>query len=175
MVRPFFYVLCIAFLLWLILAVRVGAGDPTPTVSDPEPPPPPPPVVPNPIENEANAKLRRQLAATRRARARDRYRYRRALQAVIHRPEAGEHWMERAFSCVHSGEGRWDDPNAPYWGGLQMDKNFMRAYAPWAYRYFGTADRWPVSVQIAAGIHAVISGRGFYPWPVTARRCGLIR
>jgi hypothetical protein len=175
----FFYAIVLAFLLWLITALWTGASgaEPSETTTGPEPTPPPPTTVtvPNPIESTQVRGLKRKLAATRKARRRDQHRYRRALQATIHSPLSGEHWLERAFSCIHSGEGRWSDPNPPYWGGLQMDRNFMQAYMPWAYRYFGTADRWPVSVQIAAGIHAVTSGRGFYPWPNTARVCGLIR
>src|SRR5947209_894047 len=26
----------------------------------------------------------------------------------------------RAWNCIHHYEGSWTDPNAPYWGGLQM-------------------------------------------------------
>jgi hypothetical protein len=40
--------------------------------------------------------------------------------------------------------------------------------------YYGTADHWPPAVQIAVAIRAYASGRGFYPWPNTARACGLL-
>jgi len=86
----------------------------------------------------------------------------------------GTHSLERSFLCIHSYEGAWNDPNAPYWGGLQMDREFMRTYGPEFYRHWGTADNWPISVQLAVAIRAYISGRGFYPWPNTARYCGLI-
>ena len=170
--RPAFIVITAAFIAWLLVAVRTGAGDPPPTTTsapDPAPPPAPPPkpqVVT--VERRVQGKNARQwhrVAA----------RYRRTLQATVHADPVGAHWLERSFGCIHSLEGSWRDPNPPYWGGLQMDRAFMRAYMPWAYDYFGTADRWPISVQIAAGIHAVISGRGFQPWPNTARVCGLIR
>jgi hypothetical protein len=29
--------------------------------------------------------------------------------------------------CIHSREGAWNDPNAPYYGGLQMSYNWMNA------------------------------------------------
>jgi len=30
--------------------------------------------------------------------------------------------------CIHEGEGDWEDGGDPYWGGLQMDRNFITAY-----------------------------------------------
>lgn len=100
---------------------------------------------------------------------------RRALWHSIQRPVYGMSPDERAFMCIHGFEGSWTDPNPPHWGGLQMDLAFQRTYGGWALRAFGTADRWPVSVQLAVAIRAKVSGRGFYPWPNTARMCGLIR
>lgn len=82
--------------------------------------------------------------------------------------------LERAFLCIHGYEGAWDDPNSPYWGGLQMDGSFMRSYGREFFDAWGSADNWPVSVQMAVAIRAYLSGRGFYPWPNTARYCGLI-
>jgi hypothetical protein len=38
----------------------------------------------------------------------------------------------------------------------------------------GTADHWTPLEQIWVAEHAYRSGRGFYPWPNTARDCGLI-
>lgn len=55
-----------------------------------------------------------------------------------------------------------------------MDLIFQRTYGREFLRFFGTADKWPVSVQMAVAIRAYVSGRGFYPWPNTARYCGLI-
>ena len=102
-------------------------------------------------------------------------RYLTSVRALNHRPAPwGGHWLERAFLCIHSHEGRWTDPNPPYFGGVQMDLGFQRAYGSWALRAFGTADHWPVSVQLAVAIQAWASGRGFHPWPNTARACGLI-
>lgn len=79
----------------------------------------------------------------------------------------------RAFECIHSHEGSWTDTGAPYYGGLQMDWSFMSAYGAEYLRAWGTADHWPPSVQIAVAIRAYLSGRGFGPWPNTARMCGL--
>lgn len=86
----------------------------------------------------------------------------------------GSSGLERAFLCIHAFEGSWDDPHAPYWGGLQMDMSFMRSYAPEFLRAYGTADRWTPAMQIATAMRAYLQGRGFYPWPNTARFCGLL-
>jgi hypothetical protein len=76
--------------------------------------------------------------------------------------------------CIHHYEGAWDDPNPPYYGGLQMDYSFQRTYAPGLLRQKGTADHWTPLEQMWAAERAHRSGRGFYPWPNTARYCGLI-
>lgn len=78
-------------------------------------------------------------------------------------------WM-----CIHSYEGSWTDPNAPYYGGLQMDWAFMRAYGPEFLARWGTADHWPPVIQMYVAERAYSAGRGFYPWPNTAHYCGLI-
>jgi hypothetical protein len=80
----------------------------------------------------------------------------------------------RAWICIHGYEGSWRDPNAPYFGGLQMDLTFQRQYGPTLLRYKGTADHWTRFEQMWVAERAHRSGRGFYPWPLTARRCGLI-
>lgn len=82
--------------------------------------------------------------------------------------------LERAFLCIHSYEGSWTDSGGPYYGGMQMDLSFARTYGPEFYKKWGTPDHWPISVQMAVAIRAHISGRGFYPWPNTARFCGLL-
>ncbi len=50
---------------------------------------------------------------------------RRAKQAwrKATRPPHYDEWM-----CIHRYEGSWVDPDAPYYGGLQMDLGFQRAY-----------------------------------------------
>jgi hypothetical protein len=61
-----------------------------------------------------------------------------------------------------------------YYGGLQMDITFQRAYGPELLRTKGTADRWTAYEQMWVAERAYRSGRGYYPWPNTARTCGLI-
>jgi hypothetical protein len=79
-----------------------------------------------------------------------------------------------AWLCIHRLEGSWNDPSPPYYGGLQMDFGFMRTYAAGLLRRKGTADHWTPLEQMWAAERAHRSGRGFYPWPNTARYCGLI-
>jgi hypothetical protein len=103
-------------------------------------------------------------------------RLRRALKQKI--AITGGHPLERAFLCIYShengGYGWTANTGNSYYGGLQMDRGFQATYGPEFVRAFGTADRWPASVQIAVAIKAYLSGRGFRPWPTTARLCGLI-
>jgi len=80
----------------------------------------------------------------------------------------------RAWICIHGYEGSWRDPNAPYYGGLQMDLTFQWQYGRRLLRHKGTADHWTRFEQMWVAERAHRSGRGFYPWPLTARRCGLI-
>lgn len=95
----------------------------------------------------------------------------RALQARVlaQHPPRLKDWL-----CIHHYEGSWTDPNAPYYGGLQMDMSFMQAYGARLLRTKGTADHWTPLEQIWVAERAYRSGRGFYPWPNTARWCGLI-
>jgi hypothetical protein len=125
----------------------------------------------------AQAELRRTRARERRSRHRARRRGHviRKLQAALRAQVrlGGASGLERGFLCVHEFEGSWRDPHAPYWGGLQMDWSFMRAYAPEFLRAFGPADNWTPAMQIATAERAHLSGRGFTPWPTTRRMCGL--
>ncbi len=101
---------------------------------------------------------RRALAAERRA-ARPPHR---AAWMCIHRFERhpGQGW------ATHTGNG--------YYGGLQMDISFQRAYGGDLLRTKGTANRWSAVEQMWVAERAFRSGSGFYPWPNTARYCGLI-
>ena len=96
---------------------------------------------------------------------------RRAIRARhrAHRPPHKAAWL-----CIHRYEGAWNDPNPPYYGGLQMDLSFQRTYGPRLLRRKGTADNWTPLEQMWVAERAYSSGRGFYPWPNTARYCGLI-
>jgi hypothetical protein len=96
---------------------------------------------------------------------------RRAVRArrTAHSPPHKAGWL-----CIHRHEGRWNDPNAPYYGGLQMDITFQRRYGRRLLRRKGTADRWTPLEQMWVAERAHRSGLGFYPWPNTARYCALI-
>lgn len=61
-----------------------------------------------------------------------------------------------------------------YYGGLQMDISFQRSYGSEILRRKGTADNWSALEQMWVAERAYRSGRGFRPWPNTARSCGLI-
>jgi hypothetical protein len=77
--------------------------------------------------------------------------------------------------CIHHGEGSWSAHTGNgYYGGLQMDISFQRSYGGYLFRAKGTADNWSPSEQMWVAERAYKSGRGFYPWPNTARACGLI-
>jgi hypothetical protein len=81
---------------------------------------------------------------------------------------------KRAWLCIHRFEGAWNDPHPPYYGGLQMDLHFQRTYGGGLLRRKGTANHWSPLEQMWTAERAHRSGRGFYPWPNTARYCGLI-
>ena len=92
----------------------------------------------------------------------------RTQQIAQHPPHA------RAWACIHHFEGSWRDPNSPYYGGLQMDLSFQRTYGRYLLSRKGTANHWTPLEQMWVAERAYRSGRGFYPWPNTARYCGLI-
>ncbi len=96
---------------------------------------------------------------------------RRALRA---RARAQNPPRKRDWLCIHGYEAAWDDPDPPYFGVLQMDLEFQRTYGPELLRAKGTADKWTPLEQIWVAVRAYRRGRGFYPWPNTARYCGLI-
>lgn len=79
----------------------------------------------------------------------------------------------QALLCIHRHEGSWRDGSAPYYGGLQMDLGFQQTYGGWLYRKKGTADHWAPLEQIWTAEKAV-RARGFWPWPSTARLCGVL-
>jgi hypothetical protein len=85
-----------------------------------------------------------------------------------HRPPHKAQWL-----CIHRYEGSWTDPKAPYYGGLQMDVEFQRTYGLDLYRSRGTADHWSPLEQMWVAERAFRT-RGYWPWPNTARYCGLL-
>lgn len=107
------------------------------------------------------------LPALRKAALRWRVIARRTRWLAQHPP----HMM--AFVCIHHHEGSWTDSGGPYYGGLQMDIGFQKTYAPRLLRTKGTANHWTPLEQIWTAEKAARS-RGFWPWPNTARDCGLL-
>jgi len=97
--------------------------------------------------------------------------WRRREQAAFHRAQHPPHY--EAWLCIHGYEGSWADSGAPYYGGLQMSLSFQRAYGGWLLQRKGTADHWTPLEQIWTAEKAHRSS-GFYPWPSTARFCGLL-
>lgn len=85
--------------------------------------------------------------------------------------------LQRAFLCIYRYEnddhGWTANTGNGYYGGLQMDREFMGDYGREYLKMWGTADNWPSSVQLAVAYKAYYT-RGFYPWPNTAKKCGLL-
>ncbi len=100
-----------------------------------------------------------------------------ALAVALHaaRQPAMPGWLADDFNCIHRYEGAWtSNTGNGYYGGLQMDLEFQHLYGADYLARFGTADAWPSWAQLQAAARAYASGRGFGPWPNTARACGLI-
>ena len=95
-------------------------------------------------------------------------------RAASHRHRAHRPPHRAAWRCIQRYEAHWNDPHAPYYGGLQMDLAFQRLYGGELLRRKGTADRWTPVEQMWVAERALRAGRGFYPWPNTARVCGLL-
>ncbi|HEY7018641.1 MAG TPA: hypothetical protein VH297_09255 [Gaiellaceae bacterium] len=93
----------------------------------------------------------------------------RRISRVAAHPPHKTGWL-----CIHRFEGSWSDSSDPYWGGLQMDRGFMEHYAPRVLLKRGWADKWTPLEQMWVAERAHRAGRGYYPWPNTARSCGLI-
>ena len=97
-----------------------------------------------------------------------------ALAVSSHAAVASDR-LTAGFLCIHRYEGAWtSNTGNGYYGGLQMDLGFMRLYGRDFLTRWGTADNWPAWAQIEAAARAHRSGRGFTPWPNTARACGLL-
>lgn len=89
-----------------------------------------------------------------------------------------------AWLCIHRYEGDWKDGGNPYWGGLQMDLNFMQSYGGDMLRKYGYPrgsvgpngwlNAWTPMEQMMVAQRAYASGRGYGPWPNTARMCNLL-
>ena len=92
----------------------------------------------------------------------------RSIRRLAAHPPHRSGWL-----CIHRYEGSWRDSGDPYWGGLQMDRGFMRTYAARDLLHRGWASNWTPLEQMWVAEHAH-RGRGFAPWPNTARYCGLL-
>jgi hypothetical protein len=99
-------------------------------------------------------------------------RWRRLARTVLRRAASPPY--ESAWRCIHRYEGSWRDADGPYYGGLQMDLTFQQHYGRYLLQTKGTADHWTPLEQMWVAARAHRSGRGFFPWPSTARVCGLI-
>lgn len=79
----------------------------------------------------------------------------------------------REWLCIHSYEGAWNDPGAPYYGGLQFASSTWERNG--GLRYASSADQaTPLQQMWIAESAWKESGGSFSQWPNTARRCGLI-
>ena len=95
-----------------------------------------------------------------------------AARLRVSHPPHYDQWM-----CIHSHEAAWtshDSGHNGHYGGLQMSFDFMRGYGPELYGWKGTADHWTPLEQMWVAERAW-KVRGYYPWPTTARMCGLLR
>jgi len=84
-----------------------------------------------------------------------------------------------AWLCIHRYErhpqqGWATRTGNGFFGGLQMTVAFQRTYGRELFQRKGTADNWAPIEQIWVAERAYRSGRGFTPWPNTARVCGLL-
>ena len=94
----------------------------------------------------------------------------RAKRRFASGPAHMQQWL-----CIHGHEGAWTARTGNgYYGGLQMDLDFQRKYGFALLKRKGTANRWTPLEQMWVAEKAYRAGRGFRPWPNTARACGLL-
>lgn len=86
--------------------------------------------------------------------------------ACLHKYEAGSSWAMTPYSSPPSG--------GPYWGGLQMNMDFMNTWGPDMIRkhHGELADQWTPYEQMLVAQRAWYH-RGYQPWPQTSIMCGL--
>jgi len=91
-------------------------------------------------------------------------------------------YVTTGLMCIHRYEGAWNaNTGNGYYGGLQMDRSFQTTYGYSRWhgtkiyftRLWGWAHNWPIWAQLQAGRNGY-KARGWYPWPLTARYCGLL-
>ena len=84
------------------------------------------------------------------------------LRAIQERPPRKRFDRWNAWMCIHRHEGAWNDAGGPYYGGLQMDIGFQRAYGAYLLRTKGTADDWTPVEQVRGG-RACLQGARLQP------------
>jgi hypothetical protein len=95
-----------------------------------------------------------------------------AKRRALHPPHLKK-WLCVFRQERHPRQGWRTQTGNGYYGGLQMDITFQRNYGGWLLKRKGRAHRWTRIEQIWVAER----GRrvqGWYAWPVSARRCGLI-
>jgi len=188
---------CACFLAVALIGAATLRAEPSPEPTTPEPTPEPTTTtraVPKPNPRINWRRLRRRITYYRRetwywqrtmgrrltrelrnsprkpaAKAAAWKRVARKTRLVAQNPPHRVGWL-----CIHRYEGSWTDGGGPYYGGLQMDLGFQQTYGVDLLRRKGTADRWTPLEQMWVAERAHRAGRGFYPWPNTARYCGLL-
>lgn len=83
-----------------------------------------------------------------------------------------------AWKCIMFYEawnhGKWKaNTGNGYYGGLQMDLAFQRAYGPELLASKGTANNWTMLEQMWVAERGLQARGGFNPWPNTGRYCKL--
>jgi hypothetical protein len=159
-----------ASVLFFLLAFASGSS----AVDNPVHPEATVATLPQPVRDIELAALRQQVKLEHQRYLNARRHVRRLQQAVRASPPRMQGPLVRELLCIHSFEGSWRDPNPPFFGGLQMDYSFARAYGGEFLHAWGTPDNWPPFVQLTVAMRAILAGRGFGPWPNTARMCGLL-
>ena len=79
---------------------------------------------------------------------------------------------KRQWLCIHRFEGAWNDPDPPYYGGLQMDMSFQRIYGSRLLATKGPANNWTPLEQMWGRRTCAPCRPRLLSWPNTARYCG---
>lgn len=124
---------------------------------------------------KSSGTARRMRSAAYRRWVRDLWR-RRALRTrrVAQNPPHRGAWLCLFVHERHPAHGWRTNTGNGFYGGLQMNRQFMATYGGRLLRTKGTADRWSALEQLWVGERALRAGRGFHPWPNSGRSCGLI-
>ena len=92
----------------------------------------------------------------------------RRFHEAANRPPHYAEWL-----CIHHFEGAWNDPNEPYYGGLQFSSSTWERNG--GHRFAPQADQATPLEQMWIAENAwTESGGSFSQWPNTARYCGLL-